>query len=281
MGNGLQIFNFEGSAVRIVLIDSVPWWIAKDVSDILDYTDTQAMTRRLDSDEQKTCTDISSGQGRHVLIINESGLYDSILGSTKPEAKKFKKWITSIVLPSIRKTGSYSIQPQLPKNYAEALRELASTVEANDKLTKENEAMQPKVAQYDKFLDSTTTISQTYAAKLLGILPKTFFAWLKDIGAEYKNNTQMIRNEYLLNGWFTQKLYPQEVLKDGVIEIHPRERARITTKGLAGLEELAKEYGLIAQGYIVEFIPEEKSYHPINNRLTKYNCVTIDISDVL
>lgn len=105
--NEISIFHFQGSEVRIVNVNDEPWFVAKDVAKILGYSDTQAMTRRLDDDEVSTCTDNSSGQVRYIAIINESGLYNAALGSTKPEAKAFKKWVTSEVLPSIRKHGGY------------------------------------------------------------------------------------------------------------------------------------------------------------------------------
>jgi prophage antirepressor-like protein len=106
--NELQNFNFSGQDVRIITINDDPWFIAKDVADILEYSDTQAMTRRLDDEDKETYTDKSSGQGRNVAIINESGLYTAILGSKKTEAKRFKRWITSEVLPTIRKHGAYN-----------------------------------------------------------------------------------------------------------------------------------------------------------------------------
>ncbi len=106
----LQIFNFNGlNDVRTVVKGEEVWFVAKDIADALGYTDTQAMTRRLDEDERNTYTDNSSGQGRTLSIINESGLYSSILGSSKSEAKEFKRWVTSDVLPTIRKTGKYDV----------------------------------------------------------------------------------------------------------------------------------------------------------------------------
>lgn len=109
----LQVFNSpEGQEIRVVDKDGEPWFVAKDVAVALDYSDTQAMTRRIDSEDVSTCTDTASGQVRHLSIINESGLYASILGSMKPEAKAFKRWVTHEVLPSIRKTGSYHTDPR-------------------------------------------------------------------------------------------------------------------------------------------------------------------------
>lgn len=104
----LQEFSSEFGNIRTVEENGQIWFIAKDIADSLGYSDTQAMTRRLDSDETDTYTVSTSGQGRSMVIVTESGLYASILGSQKPTAKKFKKWVTSEVLPAIRKTGSYS-----------------------------------------------------------------------------------------------------------------------------------------------------------------------------
>lgn len=85
------------------------WFVAKEVAEILDYSDAEAMTRRLDDDEKRNLQIVGFGNGgRGTAVINESGLYSAILGSTKPEAKPFKKWVTAEVLPSIRKTGSYT-----------------------------------------------------------------------------------------------------------------------------------------------------------------------------
>lgn len=116
----LTVFTFpvsskKQSPVKVFLKDGEPWFVARNVSDILGYRDTNSMTRNLDPDETAThnsCISSSNGteQMRNLTIINESGLYSAILKSRKPEAKKFKRWVTSEVLPSIRKTGSYSVQ---------------------------------------------------------------------------------------------------------------------------------------------------------------------------
>ena len=102
----LQNFNFSGQDVRIITINDEPWFVGKDVADILEYSDTQAMTRRLDDED--FMTDKLSGMNMKSTLINESGLYTAILGSKKTEAKRFKRWITSEVLPTIRKHGAYN-----------------------------------------------------------------------------------------------------------------------------------------------------------------------------
>jgi prophage antirepressor-like protein len=136
---GLEIFKKEDFEVRVIEIDSEPWFVAMDVAKALDYTDTQAMTRRLDDDEIGSYTDTSSGQSRKIVVINESGLFNAILGSNKPNAKVFKKWITKEVLPSIRKTGGYAIDP---KTYPAALRALADKVEEMERVKEEKKELQ-------------------------------------------------------------------------------------------------------------------------------------------
>lgn len=103
----ISVFAFDSAAVRVIMRDGEPWFVAADVCDALGLGDTSKTCERLDDDEKLTRTIFVSGQNREILIINESGLYSLILTSRKPEAKKFKKWVTSEVLPTIRKTGSY------------------------------------------------------------------------------------------------------------------------------------------------------------------------------
>lgn len=100
-------FKFKSNEVRTIMLNNQPWFIAMDVSNALSYTDTQAMTRKLDADEVQTRQIVGFGN-RGALIINESGLYSAILRSRKKEAKLFKKWVTSEVLPSIREHGIYT-----------------------------------------------------------------------------------------------------------------------------------------------------------------------------
>lgn len=101
-------FYFGGKEVRIITLEGIPWFVAKDVCEILEIQNNSQAVESLDEDEKLTYTMYISGQNRPVKIINESGLYSLVLTSRKPEAKSFKKWVTSEVLPSIRKTGSYS-----------------------------------------------------------------------------------------------------------------------------------------------------------------------------
>ena len=103
--NDIQVFDFEDNAVRVVDIDGEPWFVAADVCRVLALTNTSEAVKCLDDDEQSKYCLGSGGSDR--VIINESGLYNLIFRSRKPEAKKFRKWVTAEVLPSIRKTGAY------------------------------------------------------------------------------------------------------------------------------------------------------------------------------
>ena len=108
MENSLQFFQFEKSNVRALEIENEPWLVGKDVAEILGYSDTnQAIRKHVDDEDKLTRQFNGSCQNRNMTIINESGLYSLILSSKMPNAKKFKRWVTSEVLPQIRKTGSY------------------------------------------------------------------------------------------------------------------------------------------------------------------------------
>lgn len=108
--NQLQIFeNKEFGKIRTVEIDNEPYFVGKDVAEILGYSDvSKAIKMHVDDDEKLTRQFVVSGQNRNMYVINESGLYSLILSSKLPTAKKFKRWVTSEVLPSIRKHGLYA-----------------------------------------------------------------------------------------------------------------------------------------------------------------------------
>ena len=107
--NGLQVFNYNSSEVRTVMRDGEPWFCLVDVCRVLDLSSPHKVAERLDRDELPGIKVRSGGQTREMTFINESGLYSVILRSDKPEAKPFRKWVTSEVLPTIRKTGGYGV----------------------------------------------------------------------------------------------------------------------------------------------------------------------------
>lgn len=118
--NNIQIFNnTEFGTVRTMVIDNEPWVVGKDVAEILGYKDTSdAMRRHVDDEDKLTRRFTDSGQNREMYIINESGLYSLILSSKMPNARKFKRWVTSEVLPAIRKTGHFEMESYSPEMQA-------------------------------------------------------------------------------------------------------------------------------------------------------------------
>ena len=106
--NELQNFNFSGQDVRIITINDEPWFVGKDVADILGYSNSRkALSDHVDDEDKGVTKSDTLGGNQNITIINESGLYSLILKSKKPEAKQFKRWVTSDVLPTIRKHGAY------------------------------------------------------------------------------------------------------------------------------------------------------------------------------
>ena len=108
-------FNPTNQPIRVEIRDNAPWFVAKDVCDALQIINITDTMNRLDDDEKLTSVVSNSGQGRQMWLVSESGLYNLIFQSRKPEAKAFRKWVTSEVLPSIRRTGRYEMPSPAPK----------------------------------------------------------------------------------------------------------------------------------------------------------------------
>ena len=113
--NEVQLFNFENHEVRSLLINSEPWFVGKDVADVLGYSNSRkAMADHVDDEDKEVLTSrnvtLENIPNRGITVVNESGLYSLILSSKLPSAKKFKRWVTSEVLPALRKTGQYQVK---------------------------------------------------------------------------------------------------------------------------------------------------------------------------
>lgn len=163
----IQPFDFKGNEVRVILAgNGEPSWVASDVANVLDYSESAAMTRHLDEDEKGLSIVQTLGGDQEMITITESGLYSAVLRSRKPEAKEFKRWVTREVLPSIRKTGSYGTPALSGKELmAAALVEAQATMQALEAKTKE---LEPKADAYDSFMDTTGKYSVGAVAQMLG-----------------------------------------------------------------------------------------------------------------
>lgn len=153
-----QLFNYQGSNVRVVMKNNEPWFAAKDVCDVLGITNPTDAVKRLDEDER---TRFNLGRQGETNFVNEPGLYGLVLGSRKPEAKEFKRWIKHDVLPSIRQTGSYSIEQKTPSELIAMIAQV--NVEQEQRIT----AVEQKVYEVDRKLDERITLDYYQQSALL------------------------------------------------------------------------------------------------------------------
>lgn len=218
MNNDIQIFNYNSNEVRTVQQNGEPWFVLKDVCDILGLTDTSKISTRLDPDELTRIRFVSGGQNREMLCINESGLYNVILRSDKPEAKPFRKWVTSEVLPSIRKHGAYMTQDKLQEvlcnpdalfQIVSALKEESDKRKAleiqNSALTVDLAIAQPKADYFDDCIARGGLMNLRDTAKLLGMRQKEFI-------------DNLLRDKYLYRDK-KGRLLPYEKRNDGYLQV--------------------------------------------------------------
>ena len=210
----IEIFKKEEfGEIRVKLINDEPWFAGIDIAKALKYTDTdQALRKHVDELDKQLVKlvdfqdpFISMGshmQGSKLIIVNESGLYSLIFGSKLEKAKEFKRWVTFEVLPTIRKTGSYSIQHNIPKTFAEALRLAADNQERLEEAQKLIEEQKPKVEFFDAVAESKTAIEMAGVAKVLdmGIGRNQLFEFLRKKKILRDNNTPY--QQYIDCGYF-------------------------------------------------------------------------------
>lgn len=185
-----EIFNFRGQDVRTVIINNEPYFVGKDIADILGYQRADnAIRNHVDEEDKLTHRFSASGQNRNMTIINESGLYSLILSSKLPQAKEFKRWVTSEVLPTIRKNGMYATDELLdnPDFAIATLQKLKEEREAKKQLEAQIEADRPKVIFSDAVSASHTSILVGEFAKIMrqngaDMGQNRMFAWLRENG---------------------------------------------------------------------------------------------------
>lgn len=185
--NELKQFNFENNQVRTLLINDEPWFVGKDVAEILGYSNPRdALSKHVDSEDKNSVAIHDGNKGNpNLTIINESGVYALVFSSKLQSAKKFKHWVTSEVLPTLRKTGSYAT-PQLTGEelMTKALIEAKSVLERQNKQIIE---MKPKALFADTVAASDSSILVGQEAKLISqsgckMGQNRFFAWLRENG---------------------------------------------------------------------------------------------------
>lgn len=211
--NELKVFeNPEFGTVRTVVIDGEPWFVAKDIAQALGYSKTDSATRLVDDDDKKNISSSDLGeqgykQSYTIGIINESGMYALIFGSKLKDARKFKHWVTSAVLPKIRRTGEYKAeQSELTpaQVVANALIVAQEIIAEKDKQIKQ---LTPKAGYFDAFVDSKLLTNFRDTAKELGYSQKELVGWLLTKGYIYKDSKGIIKpyEQYRKQGLFAMK----------------------------------------------------------------------------
>lgn len=167
--NAVESLNFEGWQVRHVVIDGVAWFVARDIAVTLGYTNPADAISRHCKGVVKRYPLATAGGTQETRVISESDVMRLIVSSKLPAAEQFEKWLFEVVLPEIRRTGSFGTQPALPVSYADALRELAITVESKERLELQAERDAPKVAYVDTFVADSDLRLLRNVAKSLGM----------------------------------------------------------------------------------------------------------------
>ena len=215
--NEIMLFKHdEFGEVRTLVIDGEPWFVGKDVTEILGYKDSvNALKSHVDAEDKKGWQITTPSRGvQQATIINESGLYSLTLSSTLPSAKKFKHWVTSKVLPSLRKHGAYFTPEALyqsfckPENLIEILHALADEQKRNTDLSVENAQLSVKARYYDEILNSKNNVPVTQIAKDYGMSVIAFNKMLHEYGIQYPiRNSWVLYAEYANLGYTQSKTY--------------------------------------------------------------------------
>ena len=245
----------EAQELRTVTIDGEPWFVANDVAAILDMGNVHSSLALLDDDERGLHSmDTPSGQ-QSVAIVSEPGLYSLILRSRKAEAKSFKRWITHTVIPQIRKTGTFGVAVrELPRDFAEALRALATEVEARALAEIRVRELEPSARAWSQLVEATGDYSVADAAKMLSRDPaisigqNTLFRWLGKHGWLYQRNGEWHPYQDKIDaGMVTLKANRAYWDHKRGVDVLPAPTVRITAKGLhklyaalGGMEALVK-----------------------------------------
>lgn len=228
--NDIQIFkNEQFGQVRVITKDNEPWFVGKNIAEVLGYLNTaKAIRDHVDIEDKLSERIVLSGQNREVILINESGLYSLILGSKLPTAKKFKKWVTSDVLPSIRKHGMYATDELI--NNPDLL------IAAATKIKEERQARLEAEKLRDKLIHQNKLYTTSEIAKELGLKSATKLnGLLAEKKIQYKQNkTWLLYSKYADCGYVSIK---QDILDSGHI-IYDR---KWTGKGRDFILNLFKE----------------------------------------
>lgn len=256
--NELQLFeNPEFGQIRVVEKDGEPWFVAVDVCRALEIKNNRDAMTRLDDDERGVVlTDTPSGK-QEMNIINEAGLYSLVLGSRKPEAKAFKRWVTHEVIPTIRKHGMYATSITVEKmisdpDYAISLLQALKDERAKRKcLEEENEIQrqmiadyEPKVSYYDLILQSKESLTVTQIAADYGISAIELNRILHKCGIQHKVGKQWVLYRKYMGKGYTKSVTHQFYRTDGSCD--SQMQTKWTQKGRVEIHKILERLGIQA-----------------------------------
>ena len=242
----LQTFNFETQEVRTVIKNNEPWFVAKDVTDILGYSNSRdAVKRHVDEEDKGVAKHDTPGGLQQLTSVNESGLYALIFGSKLPKAKKFKRWVTSEVLPAVRKHGIYATADTVTKvlNDPDTAIRLLETIkeEREQRLIAEQRVseLQPKASYYDLILQNKSLLSVTQIAKDYGKSARWLNEKLHELGVQYnQSGTWLLYQNHAENGYTQSTTHP-------IDESRSKLFTKWTQKGRLFIYELLKDEGIL------------------------------------
>lgn len=247
MQNDLMVFqNQEFGEVRSVMIEGEPWFLGKDIAENLGYRNgSRDINRHVDNEDKLTERIVLSGQNRETIFINESGLYSLILSSKLPNARKFKKWVTGEVLPSIRKHGAYLTPDKVeevllnPDTIIKIAQNLKEEQEKRRQLEIENNELKPKASYCDQVLQSENAVVTTQIAKDYGMSPQALNSILHELGVQYK-----VDGQWVLYSKYQDKGYTKSCT---VIDRfgEPRMQTKWTQKGRLFIYQMLKTIGVL------------------------------------
>lgn len=241
--NEVQLFNFENHEVRSLLINSEPWFVGKDVAEALGYSKARnAIATHIDSEDKKDAPIQGTlGGVQEMTVINESGLYSLVLSSKLPSAKKFKRWVTSEVLPALRKTGQYQVKELSGSELmAKALIEAQNVLAAKDKQIEE---MKPKASYYDVILNCKGLLATSVIAKDYGWSAIRLNEYLHKKGIQFKQGkTWLLYQKYATEGYASTKTH-EHLGNDGTN--HANVHTYWTQKGRRFIYDLLKNDGIV------------------------------------
>ncbi|MCT3055674.1 phage repressor protein/antirepressor Ant [Leuconostoc citreum] len=256
--NKVEVFNFETNEVRTVVINNEVWLVARDVAEALGYAKARnAISSHVDKEDTKDAPIQGTlGGTQNMTVINQSGVISLALSSKLPSARKFKRWVTSEVIPSVLKHGAYLTDQKIeevltnPDTIIRLATELKEERQAklvlkqqNSVLLQQNNELKPKADYTDLILSNKTLVTITFIAKDYGMSGLAMNKLLHDLGVQYsQSGVWLLYAKHQTKGW-TQSETTEVVKKDGTKKLVMN--TKWTQKGRLGLYELLKDNGYL------------------------------------